>query len=90
MTRQSWGNGTAGDYATIYYNSAGAQRWVARYYRPVSGNDEALSIKNDGLRNVYMTGKSVGNGTSEDYATIKYDASCIEQWEVRYNGPVNS
>ncbi len=89
VTGWSRGGGTAWDYTTIKYNSAGIEQWVARYNGPVNGNNVAMSIAVDGSGNVYVTGSSEGSGTYDDYATIKYNSSGIEQWVARYNGPVN-
>ena len=83
----SYDNGTELDYATIKYNSSGAQQWVARYNGP--GEDRAYSIAVDGSGNVYVTGYSSGSGTEHDYATIKYNSSGVQQWVARYNGPGN-
>src|SRR5207249_1484602 len=77
------------DYATIKYDSSGEQQWVARYNGPANDDDEARAIKIDGSGNVYVTGYSVGSGTQEDYATIKYNASGAEEWVARYNGQAN-
>jgi uncharacterized delta-60 repeat protein len=85
VTGQSWGPGTKTDYATIKYNSAGQEQWVARYDYSAS-IDSAAAIAVDGLGNVYVTGDS-GNGS--DYATIKYNSAGQEQWVARYNGPGN-
>src|SRR5215471_13190695 len=87
VTGASAGLNTAPDYATIKYNPAGQQQWVARYDGPAGSTDQATAIGLDGAGNVYVTGNSVGLGTLYDYATIKYDSAGQQQWVVRYNGP---
>jgi beta-propeller repeat-containing protein len=89
VTGQSLGLGTDYDYATVKYDSAGQEQWVARYNGPGNGEDDAVAIATDGAGNLYVTGQSLGAGTSSDYATIKYDSAGLEQWVARYNGPVN-
>jgi hypothetical protein len=89
VTGYSWGSGTAYDYATIKYNSAGVQQWVQRYDGPGNDYDCAYAIALDGAENVYVTGYSIGSGISSDYATIKYDSAGVQQWVQRYDGPGN-
>ena len=86
VTGWSWGAATSSDYATVKYNSAGQQQWVARYGGPVHGDDEAIGIALDGSGNIYVTGYSVGSGTDRDYVTIKYNPSGQAEWVARYNG----
>ena len=77
------------DYLTIKYNTSGIQQWVRRYNGPSTwfSDDKARSIVIDSSGNVYVTGHSVGNEDSHDYATIKYNNSGTQQWISRYDGP---
>jgi hypothetical protein len=89
ITGYSAGSGTGWDYATIKYYPNGDTAWVRRYNGPGNGNDQAYAITVDTSRNVYVTGWSVGSGTGNDYATIKYYPNGDTAWVRRYNGPGN-
>lgn len=90
VTGYSYGGSlTSYEYATIKYNSSGVQQWVMRYNGFGNGSDEARSIAIDGSQNVFVTGKTIGNGTVADFATLKYNASGVLQWAAIYNGPGN-
>lgn len=64
------------------------ERWVARYNGPENGWDNAHDIAIDAVGNVFVTGASMGVG-STDYATLKYDSDGNEVWVARYNGTGN-
>ena len=85
-------SGTFVSYATIKYDTAGNQLWVARYRGPRSSGayDFAIALALDVNANVYITGYSYGDGTTDaDVATIKYDSNGNQLWLRRYNGPAN-
>jgi hypothetical protein len=65
--------GANNDYATVAYSSSGGELWAARYDGPESGYDVANALAVDPSAGaVYVTGRSGGNGTGSDYATVKY------------------
>jgi uncharacterized delta-60 repeat protein len=77
------------DYTVLKYNTAGALQW-ANHYDNANSADVAVAIAVDDEGNVYVTGYSGGIGTFYDYATIKYNASGVEQWVRRFNGIGNT
>jgi len=89
VTGHSYGESSHHDYATTKYDADGIEQWVARYNGPGNYHDTPKAIGVDAFGNVYVTGYSYGDGTSSDYATIKYNSDGIEQWVARYNDPGN-
>ncbi|WP_375433978.1 SBBP repeat-containing protein [uncultured Hymenobacter sp.] len=80
---------TQSDYATLKYAANGQQQWVALYNEPSGGYDLVRGLAVDAAGNVAVTGTS-DNGTSYDYATLKYAPDGQPVWQARYNGPGNS
>ncbi|MGB3862919.1 MAG: hypothetical protein WA915_12595, partial [Candidatus Aminicenantaceae bacterium] len=95
VTGRSQGNGTGFDYVTIKYlpNGSRDSSWgpdsngVIRYHGGY-GADEAVAIAVEAA-NVYVTGRSQGNGTGFDYYTLKYNSFGKVVWSARYNHDTN-
>ncbi len=71
VTGTSTGPGTADDFATLAYSSTGLPLWTNRYNGPANSDESASALAVDGKGNVYLTGRSVGTGTSNDFTTLK-------------------
>jgi hypothetical protein len=90
VTGYSADTGSGFDYSTIKYYPNGNTAWVRRYNGPGNASDYTSALVLDDSGNMYVTGQSWGNGTSYDYATIKYKPNGDTAWLRRYNGPENS
>lgn len=64
-------------------------QWQSIYNGPADSTDLANKLVLDAAGNVFVTGSSVGTGSSYDFTTIKYNPAGVQQWLVRYNGPAN-
>jgi hypothetical protein len=80
---------TGDDIAVIKYDTLGNFQWVSRYNGPGNSYDWPFDIAVDASGSVYVTGRSVGDGTGFDYVTVKWDSSGAEKWSGRYNGTGN-
>jgi hypothetical protein len=80
------------NWKIIKYEPNGSVVWTATYDGPADGSDrDRLSNATlDTFGNFYVTGYSIGIGTSGDYTTIKYAPDSNEPlWIARYNGLAN-
>jgi hypothetical protein len=89
VTGASWDSTTGFDYATIKYDNTGDSTWISRYDGPRNDIDQARDIAVDNSGNVYVTGRSMGNGDEFDITTIKYDSNGGEDWVRSIDGPSN-
>lgn len=80
---------TTADFATISYEAAtGTELWVKTYGGPAEDTAWDVQVGPDGTK-VFVTGQSP-RYSSDDYATVAYDASRGAQiWQRRYNGPAD-
>ena len=81
------GNGIDDNYITIKYNTSGVQQW-ATVYTSGTGIDRASALVIDYLGSVIVTGKS-SNGTTDNFATVKYNSSGVQQWVSTFDGIAN-
>ena len=77
-----------GDYITIKYDNNGNQQWASRYNFQ-NFNDAVNDVTTDASGNVYVTGYSISTLNGDDYATIKYSPSGVQQWVQRYTSSGN-
>ncbi|MBI1836698.1 MAG: SBBP repeat-containing protein [Flavobacteriia bacterium] len=93
VTGYSKENATDYDITTIKYNSSGVQMWVAQYNNTlVNGEDKGVDLFVDNTGNVIVSGYSDGDASmllNEDYVTLKYNSSGVQQWATRFNGNGN-
>jgi hypothetical protein len=75
------------DYATLKYSPSGQQLWVARYNGRQFADDNARKLALDTTGNVYVTGTTIDNTNTTNYATVKYTSSGQPEWEAYYDGP---
>jgi uncharacterized delta-60 repeat protein len=73
-------------YTTIKYSSSGLPS-KTNYYTGFGNDNVATGIVVDGDGNVFVSGYSIGSGTSNDVAIVAYSNDLTPLWTNRYNGP---
>ena len=59
-------------YMLLKYDANGNLLWTKNYFYNALSEDFIYDIKLDAANNIYVTGISIGQGSSFDFATIKY------------------
>lgn len=92
VTGRSMGSGgSAENMVTIKYDDLGNVLWMDTYDGPSSSYDDAQQMRLGNSGALYVTGYSAGNGTNNDYLTLKYDTSNANiLWEARFDGPASN
>ena len=67
-----------------------SQEWVRTNNGSGNSNDESAAIIYDGHGNVIITGRAISTGNNNDFYTVKYNSSGVQQWAVTYNGTANN
>jgi uncharacterized delta-60 repeat protein len=89
VTGYSTGTGSLTDCATIKYSPAGVQQWVSRYNGTSNSYDYAFAISVDDSGNVYIAGSTYSSTTWNDYLTVKYNSSGVQQWVQTFDDSIN-
>jgi hypothetical protein len=89
VTGNSSAPGSGNDYATIKYSGAGVPLWTNIYNGAGNSDDFAEAVAVDGNGNAFVTGSATGNGSGNDYATIKYSGAGVPLWTNIFNGAGN-
>ncbi|MBV6479370.1 MAG: hypothetical protein HGGPFJEG_02141 [Ignavibacteria bacterium] len=83
-------SGTGKDFILIKYNSSGVIQWKAFYNGPGNADDIMTAMISDAAGNIFVTGSSIGAGTLEDVAVVKFGINGNLLWQARYNGFLNN
>ncbi|HXF48773.1 MAG TPA: SBBP repeat-containing protein [Verrucomicrobiae bacterium] len=73
------------DYTTVKYLPNGDTAWVRHYNGTGNSTDQAKAIAVSASGDVYVTGQSIGSGTANDFATIRYNSTGDTVWVRRYH-----
>jgi uncharacterized delta-60 repeat protein len=90
VTGSSYSDRSSLDFLTVKYNTSGNIQWVRAFNGTGNGPDQAIAISTDEFGDAYITGTSLGNGTMNDIATIKYTSTGELAWAVGYNDQLNA
>jgi len=80
--------GTAEDFHTRAYSTAGTEQWASTFSSAGNNFDAAtdITLKSNFL---YVTGYTFKTGEGSNYTTIKYDLTGNEKWRTSFNHTIN-
>ncbi len=81
-------NGTSNNLLTLKYNTSLAQQYASEYSLGVAGNVTADNIFVD-AGTAYVCGHTNTVAESDNYITLKYNSTGVQQWATAYNGPAS-
>ena len=72
------------DIVTIKYDVNGIQQWATRKNGLGNATDRPVKVAVDDAGNTYVAGRT-NNGVNDDYITLKYNSTGVQQWEQTYD-----
>lgn len=85
VTGYTEGTGSNYNIITVVYDASGTQLWATTYNGTANGFDEGYDVMIDASGNVYVTGGTISTTSNNNYVTIKYNASGVQQWATVYS-----
>jgi hypothetical protein len=77
------------DIATVRYDAASMQRWVARYDEELD-DDGGVALVTDSLGNVLVVGYAYSAAFDWDIAVLKYDSLGSQRWAYLWDNAASS
>ncbi|MFA7360185.1 MAG: T9SS type A sorting domain-containing protein [Candidatus Kapaibacterium sp.] len=80
---------TKSDYIVVKFSQSGSELWYKIYNSEFNSNDKPKDMKVNGRGDVYITGQSFLDTTSNNskVTTIKYDSTGSLKWKKDYTNP---
>lgn len=87
VTGKSFNEDRMPDIVTVSYDAEGKVRWQQLYTGTGLGHDMATALAIDAQGNAYVAGTVTNQGSSYDYALLKYGPAGNLLWARTYDGP---
>jgi len=87
VTGKSFNEDRMPDIVTVCYDAEGKLRWQQLYTGTGVGHDLANALAIDAQGNTYVAGSVTNQGSSYDYALLKYSPQGSLLWARTYDGP---